>query len=658
MNKRLIAAFAALLCLGMSLFSDVKVTDRGDGTVDILFTTPDDGYGDLYLIGSFNSWVEPGDAMVLGADNIWEISLEADSLDEIKYKFFCDGAYISDVNAPDEVDDGFGGFNGLVVVEDLLNAEPVVAEAAESGEAVATDVPVKREKLAFGTVTYIESETNFNSDQGDFEGTDSLLNSKSVWTLKGDAVKRMPVHLEVLFFEGSVPVWEKDPAPADDTVDGVELVDGLEKLGAGLIFVPAYYLGGNNRPVLDQISFGFDTPWISYETGYGSAAVPARTSIIWDTIEEDGTDAGDGYSLFRLGEDLREIGDFSLDLAVMPHKSLNDYYGLTAYVSGEYGPAVLDFQYNLRTSTTDDPKELFQDPARQDIIAGAGVYVGPLSVETQFLYSIYLQGGTVNARPFADKMALEGLLGFEKEDLFGAELGFKYRGFAAQMLFADNDSVLGESETMTFSAGGWMQFGNKIVPRLNGEAVIPNGSQAGGNVAISFTPGVGIEMPFGEATMSLDASVTMGIDTQPAAGDSSFYLADIVADFSTGMLIPGVLEGLNIHYSLDNSTTDDLFNTLLAEADFPYGLKAQLGAGLRTGDAVDNPFGIFAGAAWKIDEEQVFSPELYINFTFNMDPYDADNRTAYKYDGDGLLDEGSAKSDGNSALRLGVQWSY
>ncbi len=634
MFKKIILTLMALLFLSSLAYGDVSVKDLGDGQAEITFLYQDDEAEEMNVIGSFNSWIEPGDAMVKNAAGMWEFKLVTFADDEIIYKFF-DGTYISDANAPDEKDDGFAGMNGLILVADLLLEAPVAPVA--DGEAPKAPVKKARKKSTFGTVTYIESDTKFSTLDDEFEAVDSTINAKSVWTFDGDLTKNMPGHLELTFFDGNPTVWS-------DGDEGIELADGMETLASGFIFNPVYYFGGNEKPVLDKFSFGFDTKYISYETGYGNSTIPGHDSVLWETVDDGDIAAGDGYNSFNSVIDLEGIG-LNIDTTIVPNKSTEgDNYGMFAIVNSTMGPARVDFQYEMKSSATEDLALFFKDMARQDMVLGLSYDLAPLTISAQTLVSSFTVGSSLMTRPAEDRMANAFKIAYTNEEALGLSLAYKIRGYAAQMLYADNDDVLGIADTQTIELNTFLQLNSEITPRLDVTAVLADEEALDSNISLTFKPGAKFDFSekLGKTTTG-DIYVNVGMNTEPEDDEEPTIEVGATA----------TVDNITLNYGYDGSDETVTFNSLLLKAALQNDITAELGIGYRDGDDVTNAFGFSIGASWMIPAPKAKTPLLYCNFVYNIDPYET-GTTEAKAD-DYQLDN---ISEGEAAIRLGIVWNY
>ncbi|SVC85086.1 uncharacterized protein METZ01_LOCUS337940, partial [marine metagenome] len=128
--KNLILIFIALLTgcstLGFGDFSEEKVeykTDRVEktdtstsGKISVKFTYQPliGGKHEVFLAGDFNNWSQT-ETLMKEIDGIYETTLYLKK-GEYAYKFIVDGQWLSDDNADDFVDDGFGGQNSIIYV--------------------------------------------------------------------------------------------------------------------------------------------------------------------------------------------------------------------------------------------------------------------------------------------------------------------------------------------------------------------------------------------------------------------------------------------------------------------------------------------------------------------------------------------------------------
>jgi len=72
--------------------------------------------GSVFIAGSFNAWSPDADALTLGDDGLWTITLEL-APGEYEYKFVVDGTWIEDPANPEFISDPYGGKNSVLTVE-------------------------------------------------------------------------------------------------------------------------------------------------------------------------------------------------------------------------------------------------------------------------------------------------------------------------------------------------------------------------------------------------------------------------------------------------------------------------------------------------------------------------------------------------------------
>lgn len=84
----------------------------------ITFCCYDRGAQDAAVIGSFNGWQSKKGEMNQLAPGLWVFTLPRPARGAYPYKFLLDGArWIGDSENSDRIEDGFGGYNSLLVVE-------------------------------------------------------------------------------------------------------------------------------------------------------------------------------------------------------------------------------------------------------------------------------------------------------------------------------------------------------------------------------------------------------------------------------------------------------------------------------------------------------------------------------------------------------------
>ena len=169
----------------------------------------------MSLIGDFCGWVEPGTPMAKNADGKWEVTLKSTMDGVIKYKFWYKGTYIYDFKAPDKIDDGFGGNNGLIEVSKAL-AKQKAKELADSGDAAGAAALLASSGagdsgLKFATWSMLGLQTKFDTVDTKANGSGQVIEDagldsvgiglKSYWKVSGNAVPNMPVYLEVAAVE-------------------------------------------------------------------------------------------------------------------------------------------------------------------------------------------------------------------------------------------------------------------------------------------------------------------------------------------------------------------------------------------------------------------------------------------------------------------------
>jgi hypothetical protein len=683
-NKKLALALAALLCLGSAAFAEVAVKDKGNGEVAITFTFKDSS-SEMDVIGSFDNWTVPGEAMTKNAAGVWEKTITAAPTDEITYKFYSKGTWIPDENAPDHKDDGYGGKNGLIVVADILSGA-VSATPGAAPVAVAPGIkkPAGRPKVAFGTQTFVESDTTFKTTGGSTDPQTSVVTAYSNWKFDGDLIAGMPGHFEITAFNGQSKILDNTSTPTLDANTG------LQNLAGGVIFGPFYYFSGNNRPVIDKFAFGVDSPWVVYDTGYGNAPFPTHTSVLWNTTSGS-LKAGQGYSSFRLGKDLKDWGDVSIDAGVVPNLSLNQYYGLSSWASlSAYGVRV-EGQYDLASSTKTDPTQYFVTPIKQNTVLGAEAFLDAFYLQGQFLVTKYPAGTSGDALSAGEKSAYKAVVGYKDAyETTGLQLGYAFRGLGATLIYsgtADTDLMLGGTDTVTMSLNAFQKFDYWGDVGLDAAMVSPSANSTATNTVITVRPSFGLNLDkLDLAPVQLRFYAQGAKNSAPPSGTDALALNSAGTKVSLGEVVTGFIKGMDVYYQWNNLTQNDLLQTVLTEAKLVSDVTAQAGFGYRSGSAAATTTAFVLGASYQLPVPEAKLPRIYAQLVANMDPYNTANspvnstsanlsKKTAAFQGGPLRDRaafdpaqydltdfgptnGATAFDGQAALRVGIEWNF
>ena len=676
MHKKIVALFALVALVCGAMFADVAVKALDGDNV-----------------------------MTKGDDGVWSYTLTAKKSDEIVYKFLLDGAWLADPNAPDSIDDGYGGKNGMVPVASLL--------AAASGD---TSALAAKKGPKFQTWSMLGLQAGLDVLGEDVDGDEAGLETvgiglKSYWKFSGYAVDKVPIYIEVALAENESfdNLYVKD---------SLKFSDGIKNFLVDMVMDPFYWLGGQKPTDSDSLNAvsasgwsylghfktGFESDYVNWTTGYKYAKLSPHTNVSWTTVDKEweaGYSGVGGFNIFELGSALRNIGDVvTLNATFAPNRSADragTQYGLYSFVTAQTPVGYFDVQYNGAYGYTFDT--IFDEIYETDVIFGYKGTFGPVTAKVNALYSGFGEQktatgklpyapassdvGTTDAEaPFIDGTASNVQLTYTA-DMFDVTLGFRHRGVQANMMYVEEGAddhtnisdQLGDPNKLKFWVDGnvtpieMLSIGltvgaekdldtegldddEKALMKLNIEP----------KVSVKLTDVIGIDS-------SVDAYGKMYAYTNDAgrfyrgtADGAGFILGEAGLQYNMGA-INDVIGGINVKYAFDNGNDDDtcaaIFNTLLAEVKLPLGFTAQAGMGLRTanGDAkIDAPFGAFLGA-WKKLDTILQKPIVYAQFVYNMDPYMdfGDGQEQFNLDGY-TLDNGVDNYYGKAAIRLAMRW--
>ncbi|MBN2658627.1 MAG: glycogen-binding domain-containing protein [Spirochaetales bacterium] len=661
MYKKLFAAFL-LLTFSLSVYADIQVVQLEGDSVEIIFTYEDDSAAAMNVIGSFDGWIVPGDPMEKNGQGLWEYRLTATVDDEIQYKFYDDGNWITDPMAPAEKDDGFGGANGLIIVADLLGMSEVAAAGTDGSDAEETVVPAFKSKLNFGMYTILGSRTTFSTQavaDKTIKGleTDSTgISGKSYWKIGGDITPRSNIWFELMVLDGYQPVWEQDATGTVTTATDT----GLSGLFTGLFVNPVHFIEGGD-PALNSIKAGIETPWIEIDSGYGYAKPRTRSSVLWETLNE--RDANDGYVRFDLGSEISKIGDVDIEATFAPNK-MSGNLGLFSWIGADFGKFKFDFQYDAKSVATDSLENLFEKLYHQDLILGLNLDLSFIEISAQSMVNLYSETDFAFGDNFSGELFVE--MENEKRSL-GASAGYRYVGSGSEFLFGNNDD-LGDKGTQVIYASLYGKPVDMLKLGFNTSATLVTDNLDNNDVELYGKIYSDLELTslFGHTTWFnayADMKYLLKKDYVYDASLSKYLFRYFGMKFFMDKPAEGI-DGMDIYYGLNNRDEEHVFNTLISSFRMSNNFNAELGLGLRTPRSVlsqtekdsTNYFGFSIGGSWQIPAPKIKSPVLYGAFVFNMDPYD-DGTNNLKME-DYTTDGGSDKSDGSAQFRLMMKWDF
>jgi len=93
-----------------------KTATEDPDVVRVSFSLPVEYHHEVFLVGDFNDWAEPGVPLVLNGDAqlTATVSLEAGKRYAFRYRTG-DGRWFNDEGADDYEDNEFGGSNGVIL---------------------------------------------------------------------------------------------------------------------------------------------------------------------------------------------------------------------------------------------------------------------------------------------------------------------------------------------------------------------------------------------------------------------------------------------------------------------------------------------------------------------------------------------------------------
>lgn len=637
--KKLTALIAVLLLACTFVFADVAVKDLGDGTAEVRFFYGNPRASEVVIAGSWTDW-EKAPLPMTKVDGGWEYVGIFSHDDELKYKFISDGNWTPDIKAPDSVDDGFGGKNGLVEVGTLVAIEAAKA----SGDTSALDaLAASKSGLRFGTFTQLNLTSTMltrsvvDPAKKGFEVDDVQFRAKSYWKLSGEILPKTPVYLEIQAFDGTKDLYRVSN-------DGVAKY-GFDEFATGIFFNPFNYILGGN-PVMGHFKAGVNTDYVNIETAYNWAKPSKREGIIWTTVKD--SDSNAGYLQLTNGAAVQNFGDIKLDLGIAPNKSLGSL-AMRSWLGLAYSDLVtVDVQWDVKSNSPEGTISKFFNDFDGDIIIGAkGNYAGA-ELKAQFLLPASKEE-VKDAVAYAVK-ASYGM------DAFGVGLGLHNAQANASMMYGDNDGI-DQNQTAIY-LNPWGKF-SAFKVGANVTLWTTQDFKFGDKLDFAINPYANVNFADLDV-LNGEFDIYAKMDLYALKEEDAFNFYELGAKFSMNDVsdpVPSfaVLAALRME-EVKN------YLSLIGTLDTSIGIGVELGTGLRllTDKATDPDkdanelFGFFLGANYKV--KALKDGKFYGAFVFNMDPYE-DDKDGLKLDGH-RVDKDIDDFAGKAKFRLGMIWDF
>ncbi|MGP1459281.1 MAG: glycogen-binding domain-containing protein [Treponema sp.] len=460
--KKLFAFISGSLFVSAALFADVTVKKVDGGKLEATFFYGNPRASEVLLAADFTGFAD-GAVPMTKTDKGFTYTKIFDAGTTVKYKFIVDGNWTEDVKAPDRVDDGFGGKNGLADLEMLAGGS--------SDMMMNEDAP----KIIFGTFTNFGFQQKWDltkkKDDGkfaaDFNPESAGLNLKSYLKFRGKLIPHVPVFMEIALAE-------------KDSFENIYKRGKLDNPGKGLqrlvidnIFDPIDYYsseGSNeNFPYLGAFKTGIETKYVEWETGFKNAKLPSHKNVNWTTVDGDweaGYQKVGGYNQFKTGSAFNEWlarvtdGNLQMDIALAPNRTADragHQYGFYGYVDATIAhDHYIDFQYN--TALGKEYDKMFDTVYEQDFIVGYAGNFGPVKVKTNALFNLYgtqsIGGGKkIYYKPASsdvgytnedpknkiDNVAMNANVTYAN-DMLSVMAGYRFRGAQANMMYVEEGS--------------------------------------------------------------------------------------------------------------------------------------------------------------------------------------------------------------------------
>lgn len=703
--KKVLTFISSLLLLGSAMFADVTVKKLDDGKVEVTFFYPNPRATEVVVAGDFTDWQNGAEAMTKG-DKGFTLTKVFPAGTTLKYKFISDGNWTEDMHAPERVDDGFGGHNGIVDCDAL----------ATGGSSESTGA--KKPSLKFMTWSNVGLQNKWSTvntkddgkSEADFEEASAGIGVKSYWKVTGNVHPNVPLYMEVAFAEndGFENLYKKDSLDFDD---------GMKRFGVDMLSDPIAYMNGkatgSGETKLGHFKTGIETPWLNWSMGWKYAKMSPHNNLNWNTVDKDwdaGYDDKGGFSVFSTGYRVAEtVADLTngavtdLEVVYSPNRTANrsgSQYGMYAIADAKIktGSAqhYVDFQFNGAFGSEYD--KVFDEIYENDFIFGYGLNLGPVALKANYLLNAYgdqksgewkahytpasSDVGATDSDPeyIQDNMALNANATYSN-DKITVNAGYRFRGEQANLMYMKHD---GSDEHIKD------QLGTLNAQRIFGEVkVTPTEA-----VTVGVTPYVEMNFntdsalhayankdtkeivvrPFASYkisdTMTVDGHIegkyiTEDEDKYVQGKDTTnFILSKAGLHFNTKL--DSAVSEIDVKYGYKGDEEQIALHNLLVSAEVPFGVTVQAGLGLRTAynsdvdlleDAGINPFGFALGAKKQISKN--YNTILATQFCYNLDPFNdfGDGWGNFKLS-DYVIDRDANAFASAAAFRVGLQFDF
>ena len=551
--KKLFAFISVLAACSALMFADVSAQKNADGSIAVTFFYGNPRATEVLLAGDFTNWQDGALPMEKGEKG-FSLTVNFKAGEEGRYKFISDGNWTTDLRAPDFVDDGFGGKNSHIVIDDLVGG--------------GDDTGAAKAKINFISWTMIGVQGNYltqNSLDKSSKGFDLdsvTVGFKSYDKFAGNFLPNCPLYVEIALSERDIEDYDGNTAGTLDYLyrsnaygdDLVTWEDGFKGLVSGLVADPVAYLanaddntsssaGPGSHAYLGHLKFGFSTPYIKYVTGFNYAKPDIRNAITWTTVAGN-WDAGyehvGGFNVFSLGDkavaSLEEATGLTFDIGFAPNKTA-DRKGTKYGYWGWFGVAKDDLVIDFQTNGMYDSDYIFYDPVEHDFILGVKDTIrldsGKVSFALQGLVATHQKSSakilednpsTTSTTDYfgystdvwyrtGDFDGIKNIagnvqVGFEGE-AFGANVEYRLRGAQASMLY-----VRENHDDATFDLSDELGVLNSQAVSLDGFVNITE--------QVKFNLGVTAEMALEQIKPDDEFAVAYGTSTE---GAQSWYIS-------------------------------------------------------------------------------------------------------------------------------------
>lgn len=558
--------------------------------------------------------------------------------------------------------------------EDLSggNAVATAATAGQAAPASATGLSALSQGLWIETTVdskFLTRDLATGEKKG-YEFDKADLISKGNWWFYGNLNPSVQLDTEIGVWKFDNVMYKSNSYGAN--VPDVTWGDGFQSMGSRA-FSPAS--GANDTTVggLNKLGFTVTTPLLQARTGYGNLG--EHTMSNWSGIYsmlDSWKDVGKGFEEFSNGSSLREFGPVKVN-ALFALSRMRAEYGMYSVLDAKVADKG---SVALTWGSTSNSSELFRYDEQNSNAVSAYASVNPLS---SLKFELHGLGSYGTGKTLARDTSAGAARVTWTSDKYTVHAAQSLAGSGVATVWGRDNTVgvdgalsrVGQWYTLDDSVG----FGLDTDFMMNDIKDLPNGLWN-----LRNEPMLDLNLNrFIARDMTTKFYGVVDVDRIAIADSSSpawapyfeeagveVQAADLAANLKKVVFAYAAYATHKDWTSTAGYAVDVLYHSIALTADVTDSLSSTFATVIRTSeDASANfvPAGFAAGVSLKTNWVKIGAPKLWVHATYDMDPYEDNNYSLYRYDNpDNKLIHRSYRlnilygSVAESHIRFGMIW--